>query len=301
MLTEKLIAIGCDDNASFSAVLDNLTESAFFTYNIISATRASGLTGILSSLKPDLIILCFRNNQHILTELSNYINQPETPILCLIRRFDDETLGWNKNHIVFTCQLEHIHRASYLSSTINSIFLLRKGAVAVNPLAPHPVVTFAAAAIVAAESGHTRNLSRYVMELDQKVDVLLKVKERIGELYPRVDDHTRTELTSIVNSIKLSANDHKLWDDFKLYFEQTNPNFLLLLTKKYPSLTATDLKYCCYLKMNMSNDDIRNLLSINQESVRTHKYRLKKKMALERNQDLISYLRSVDQHEFHHA
>jgi DNA-binding CsgD family transcriptional regulator len=293
MLTEKLIAIGCDDNASSSAILDKLKETAMFSYNIISATMASGLTSVLRSMKPDLIILCFRNNQHVLAGLTTFIEQPEIPVLCLTRRFECETLGWNKNHIVFTCQLEHIHHTAYLSSRINSIFLLKK-----EPSAAHPVNTFADSAIAAAESDQTRNLSRYVMELDKKVDVLLKVKERIGELYPRVDDHTRTELTSIVNSIKISANDHKLWDDFKLYFEQTNPDFLLLLTRKYPSLTSIDLKYCCYLKMNMSNDDIRNLLGINQESVRTHKYRLKKKMALARDQDLITYLRSVDENKF---
>jgi DNA-binding CsgD family transcriptional regulator len=53
--------------------------------------------------------------------------------------------------------------------------------------------------------------------------------------------------------------------------------------------------------MNMTNDDIRNLLGINQESVRTHKYRLKKKMALSKEQDLLNYLRSVGRKEHHLA
>lgn len=291
MLTEKLIVVGCDDTASFSTVLNKLKETVLFTHNIISATMATGLTSILRSLKPDLIILCFHHNQPILTQVTSFLEHPEIPILCLARGLECETLDWNKNHIVFTCLLAHIHNASYLSSTINSIFLLRKDREKIE----------AAGTFTPAESDQTRNLSRYVMELDQKVEVLLKVKERIGELYPRVDDHIRTALTAIVNSIKISANDHKLWDDFKLYFEQTNPGFLLLLNKKYPSLTSIDLKYCCYLKMNMSNDDIRNLLGINQESVRTHKYRLKKKMSLDRGQDLITYLRSMDQHKFHTA
>ena len=45
--------------------------------------------------------------------------------------------------------------------------------------------------------------------------------------------------------------------------------------------------------MNMSNDDIRNLLGINQESVRTHKYRLKRKLDLPKEMDLGVYLKSV--------
>lgn len=292
MLKEKIIVVGYDDAASLSALLDKLKETVNFTYHIISATMSSGLTSILGSMKPDLIILCFRNNQYVLNELRPLSAQSPIPILCLTNRFENETLGWHQNHIVFTCQLEYLHQGSYLSSRVNSILLM------VNEQVPaKKVMGLADAAIAAAGTDHTRNLSRYVMELDQKVEVLLKIKERIGELYPNVDDKTRTELISIVNSIKISANDHKLWDDFKLYFEQINPGFLLQLTKAYPSLTSIDLKYCCYLKMNMSNDDIRNLLGINQESVRTHKYRLKKKMALTRDQDLLNHLRAVDQHQ----
>ena len=97
---------------------------------------------------------------------------------------------------------------------------------------------------------------------------------------------------SIVNTIKMSRNDRKHWDDFKHYFEDINPSFLKHLSTKFPCLTAKDLKYCCYLKMNMSNEDIRLILGINQESVRTHKYRLKKKMVLAKHQDLRNYLQT---------
>ena len=41
--------------------------------------------------------------------------------------------------------------------------------------------------------------------------------------------------------------------------------------------------------MNMSNHDIKNLLNINQESVRTHKYRLKRKLGLRKEEDLRTY------------
>lgn len=288
MLKEKTLVVGYDDTVRLSALLDQLKCTAQFTYHIVSATMASGLMSILRSMKPDLLILAFRHNQTILNELRPLTVQALLPILCLSSKFENETLNWHQDQIVFTCQLEQVQQGAYLSSRINSILLMEKQA----PIAPQ-TIGFAAAALTGGATDYTRNLSRYVMELDQKVEVLLKIKERIGELYPNVDEETRSTLVSIVNSIKLTANDHKLWDDFKLYFEQTHPGFLVELAKAYPTLTSIDLKYCCYLKMNMSNDDIRNLLGINQESVRTHKYRLKKKMALSRDQDLLTHLRKV--------
>jgi len=286
MLGEKSIVVGCDNTDTLSAVLNGM-KGRGFSHTVISAARVSDLIGIVKSLQPDLIILSFKNNQHVLNDLDAFVKKPEIPVLCLASKTESERLSWNSNSIVFSYALEYIADREYLSSRINSIFLLR-------PASPvKSRISFAENAIQSRPPRNTDDLSRYIMELDQKVEVLMKVKERIADLYPRVDDPTRTELTSIVNSIRAATNDHKLWDDFKLYFEKTNPDFLFMLVQKHPGLTPKDLKYCCYLKMNMANDDIRTLLGINQESVRTHKYRLKKKLVLPKDQDLSSYLRSV--------
>lgn len=296
MIGEKSIIIGCDDTSTLSVVLSRMKEINPFTHHIISAARISDLLDIARSLAPDLIILCFRNNQLALNDYNSFVKKPGIPLLCLTRAYEHELLRWGDNNIVFTYPLDHIHDEQYLSSRIHSIFLLRA-----DSSYPSTTGSFVSGPTRKDSLSPKQDLSRYVLELDQKVEVLSRIKDRIADLYPQVDDPTRVELTSIVHSIKASANDNKLWDDFKLYFEQTNPHFLLLLAKKHPDLTPKDLKYCCYLKMNMTNDDIRNLLGINQESVRTHKYRLKKKMLLSKDDDLRGYLLSICQLETHFA
>jgi hypothetical protein len=288
MLDEKLIIIGCDDGATMPAILAHIRETHLFTPNIISATRASDLITIVRSMNPDLLILCFRNNQNALSDFNIFVRKPEIPILCVTRKFENGMLGQNQKSIIFTYPFEHLNNSAYFCSTINSIFLLRN-----NSSPPITVNNFEVEESSPNPLTNNPNLGRYALELDQKVEVLLKVKNRISNLYAGVDDPIKAELTSIVNSIKQVSHEHKLWDDFKLYFEQINPHFLAQLTKKFPLLTPIDLKYCCYLLMNMSNDDIKRLLGINQESVRTHKYRLKKKMFLPKEQDLQSFLRSV--------
>jgi DNA-binding CsgD family transcriptional regulator len=288
----KSIVIGCDDTVTLSAILNNIQEAPGFMYNVISAARISDLASIARSLEPDLVILCFRNNQSALNDFDLFARKPATPLMCLTRKGESEALRWTQGRIVFTYAVDFIAQTDYLTSRIHSIFLLK--GTASGATSGRSRDSLAAAAMEQHHDGQAKNLSRYVLELDQKVEVLLRVKESIAELYPRVDDETRMEMMSIVNAIKGVANDNKLWDDFKVYFERTNPGFLLVLASKHPELTPKDLKYCCYLKMNMSNDDIRNLLGINQESVRTHKYRLKKKMDLPRELDLETYLRTVD-------
>jgi DNA-binding CsgD family transcriptional regulator len=291
MDAEKLIVIGCDETAALSTILNSMRWGAGFSHHIISATKITDLIGIVNSMNPDLVIVSFRNNQFSINSFNTFVKKSETPVLCLTKKMESETLSWSDNNIIFTYPFEHIGNSKYLHSRLNSILLLKESSkkITINQ-------TFAESAMRQHNQPDQSNLSRYVLELDQKAEILLKVKERIAGLCGQVNDHVRAELTSIVNSIKKSANDGKLWDDFKLYFEQTDPDFLRLLSKKYPVLTPVDLKYCCYLKMNMSNDDIRNLLAINQDSVRTHKYRLKKKMSLNKEQDLRTYLKAVGQH-----
>ena len=294
MSAKKFIVIGCDNAVNLYTVLNNINEIAFLSHNIITTTRMSDLIDLVKSLKPDLVLLSFRNMAMLIKDINRV--KPDVPILCINNNFDG-ILNWDKSSIVFTCQFEYITKAGYLNACINSILLLINSSIK-NEEAN---ISLAQAAAIKHGNGNDngRSLSRYVLELDQKVEVLLKVKDRIAELYPLVNDRVRAELNSIVHWIKMSANDSKLWDDFKLYFEQSDPNFLLQLAQRYPELTPIDLKYCCYLKMNMSNDDIKNLLGINQESVRTHKYRLKKKMSLAPNQDLKSYLLTVGQKSPH--
>ncbi|WP_158992478.1 hypothetical protein [Mucilaginibacter sp. L196] len=290
MSGKKFIVIGCDNAVHLYSVLNNINETAILSYNIVSTARISDLIDLVKSLKPDLVILSFRSMPMLIKDINRI--KPEVPILCINNNFD-AILNWDKNCVVFTCQFEYITRAGYLNGYINSILLLRSISLKKEVLPAQSLAQ--AAAIKNTEIGNDRSLSRYVLELDQKVEVLLKIKERIADLYPLVNDSIRAELSSIVHWIKMSANNSKLWDDFRLYFEQSDPNFLLQLAQIYPDLTPIDLKYCCYLKMNMSNDDIKNLLGINQESVRTHKYRLKKKMSLTADQDLKSYLITVGQ------
>ncbi|QSB25552.1 hypothetical protein [Flavobacterium sp. CLA17] len=288
MPEKKSILIGCDDTTVLTQVLNILSVIADFTFSIAAVSRALDIYSTVQSFQPDLIILCFRRNQPVINDSHFNFNKIDTPILCLTQNYECESTCWSKNCIIFAYPYKHISNTDFLMYRIKSIFQLKKAETNSDK-----AVSFAEAALQNNNSSTTRELSHYVMELDQKVEILQKVKTRISYLYPNVNDAIRRELMSIVNSIKTVADDTKLWDDFKIYFEQSNPDFLLTLAKKHPSLSAKDLKYCCYIKMNMSNHDITSLLGINQDSVRTHKYRLKKKLTLEREQDIISYLRTV--------
>lgn len=287
MLTEKneYILIGSDISTSLASIIRSL--KGFSHYSFVTSTRIPDSLHIAKSLEPALMIFYFRNPQELIHTLLRYPTIHAIPILCLTRSHETIDVNIEVDLVLFTQSFESAIRDRLLKNNVQSILNL--------------VYRIKRVPSSSTSSHHTsgdgflhqnKNLARYIMELDQKATTLFKIKERIQELYSDVGDPIRTKLMSIVNTIKVNTKDTKHWEDFKLYFENINPAFLKDLSRKYPCLTNKDLKYCCYLKMNMSNEDIRHVLGINQESVRTHKYRLKKKMTLSKNQDLRLYLRA---------
>jgi FixJ family two-component response regulator len=64
------------------------------------------------------------------------------------------------------------------------------------------------------------------------------------------------------------------------------------LSEKFPNLTISDKKLCAYLKMDLSSKDIAPLLNMSFRSVEMSRYRLRKKMELERDVNLSDFLQN---------
>jgi DNA-binding CsgD family transcriptional regulator len=54
------------------------------------------------------------------------------------------------------------------------------------------------------------------------------------------------------------------------------------------------MKLAAFLRMNMSSKEISTLLSITVRSVELARYRLRKKLNLKRDQNLVEYLTELD-------
>lgn len=81
--------------------------------------------------------------------------------------------------------------------------------------------------------------------------------------------------------------------DFIESFNNSNPRFLEVLLKRYPSLTQREILLCMYLKLNYSSDEISSSMKITRASVDTYRHNLRKKFDLARTQSLISHLNTI--------
>ena len=76
------------------------------------------------------------------------------------------------------------------------------------------------------------------------------------------------------------------WAEFKKMFEKVHPGFLQRLKVNYPDLTAAETRYLVFTKLNISAKEMSSMLGVSAEAVRSIRFRLKKKLNLEDNNDL---------------
>ncbi|MBN2236498.1 MAG: response regulator [Bacteroidales bacterium] len=111
---------------------------------------------------------------------------------------------------------------------------------------------------------------------------------------PQLSSSEELLLVQLRNEIKnpnlLTTNINLL----QLKFNQTNPFFINQLLKVYPQLTQNDLTLCTAIILNLNTQQISSLLNIDSSSVRKNKYRLKKKMGLNKEDKLGAKLHALN-------
>ncbi|MEO7316021.1 MAG: triple tyrosine motif-containing protein [Ginsengibacter sp.] len=136
-----------------------------------------------------------------------------------------------------------------------------------------------------------RELADANLHLVERADALTRVKDELQHLYKKTNNnHDVKKTLQLVNDIeKNNAN----WEQFVSHFDEVNNDFLKKLKAKFPKLSKTDLKVCAYLQLNLSSKEIAQLMNISVRGVEIGRYRLRKKLNLETEQNLNDFLSGV--------
>lgn len=133
-------------------------------------------------------------------------------------------------------------------------------------------------------------LANYAMLMRTKSDVLQKIKDLIQSASTTDLSLGNTTKKSILSLVDKNLTSNSDWEHFSGYFDEANLTFTTRLKKLHSDLTPNDLRFCSFLRMNMSSKEISNLLNISERSVEVKRYRLRKKLEMEHDQNLIDYL-----------
>lgn len=116
--------------------------------------------------------------------------------------------------------------------------------------------------------------------------------ESIQEVLESESDgnHVKSRIRKILKTNTINKNE---WLNFEKNLIKSHEEFVEKLSKKYPTLTAKDIKLSIYLKMNLSSKEIAPLMNISFRGVELHRYRLRKKLDIGPEESLYKFMISI--------
>lgn len=132
-----------------------------------------------------------------------------------------------------------------------------------------------------------RELAISTMSIIKRNEFLRSIKKELKQ-NPQIDDSN-----PVYKLIEKNLNSTKDWDFFKEAFNNADKNFLKRAKKLHPDLTHNNLKFCAYLRLNLTSKEIAPLLNISVKSVEIRRYRLRKKLNLSSKTNLTDYILSI--------
>lgn len=136
-----------------------------------------------------------------------------------------------------------------------------------------------------------REVTNSAMNIVYKNEFLQRIRGEIINLKDsdggKMDDEQLKRLQKIIAE---GMNDERDWNLFERSFNETHENFFKKLKIQHPDLVPNDLKLCAYLRMNMNSKEMASLLNISLRGVEIRRYRLRKKLDLQHDKNLVEFL-----------
>lgn len=133
-------------------------------------------------------------------------------------------------------------------------------------------------------------LSGFTLHIIQKNEFLATLSAKFNSIIKDDKRDQRKDLKQLIALINDHTNLDQTWLDFRTVYEQVHENFFDKLKEFSSALTANDLRFLALTKMNLSSQEVATMLGTSQESLRTTRYRIRKKLQLGENDSLIAFL-----------
>jgi DNA-binding CsgD family transcriptional regulator len=128
--------------------------------------------------------------------------------------------------------------------------------------------------------------------LARKNEFLGTIENEVSFLKSNVDSSVEKASNRIKRLITHDIADEKQWEQFSSEFSGVHQGFIDKLVAQYGEFSKSEVRLISLLKMNLTSKDIADTLNISDEGIKKARYRLRKKLNLDSESDLQSFLLS---------
>lgn len=137
-----------------------------------------------------------------------------------------------------------------------------------------------------------KELASQTLHLVQKSTFIQELKENL-ERIKQSPELFKVEFRRLVMLLKKESAEDKDWEVFKSYFTEVHNNFDIKIKGLANDISEKEIRLASFLRMNLSTKEIASMLNVMPDSVTKSKYRLKKKLALGKEDDLTQFLNTL--------
>lgn len=139
-----------------------------------------------------------------------------------------------------------------------------------------------------------RELTNHSLHLVQKNETMKELKDNIADIKQSGNGDLGKDLQKLENTVNYSLNLDEDWEQFQHYFEEVHSGFFDTLKHEYPDLTPNELRLSALAKLNLSIKETATIMGITPNSVKTARYRLRKKLEMETEENLTEFMMEIE-------
>lgn len=134
-----------------------------------------------------------------------------------------------------------------------------------------------------------KELATNVMYLLSKNEFITSTAEKLTKAKMNFKKENQKLIQDIIRDLLLNSS-KDIWKEFEVRFQEVHSDFYDNLNSKFPDLTPNEKKICAFLRLNMSTKDISSITYQSLRSINMARFRLRKKMNLDTDENLVSFL-----------
>mgnify|MGYP000285968638 FL=1 len=138
-----------------------------------------------------------------------------------------------------------------------------------------------------------KELTNLALFISQRTSIYKDLTKSLKGLNFTDLNQLKKNINSLIKEYTFKFNFNEDIQRFHTNIETLQSDFLFRIKKKYPQLTSKDVQLAVQVKLKLSSKEIANINNISLNSVEIGRHRLRKKLGLEKKDNLVSFLENI--------
>src|SRR5690554_262954 len=136
-------------------------------------------------------------------------------------------------------------------------------------------------------------LANSALQMMQASEIIDTTSKKLKDMKVNSGEIDSNQLSKIINGLKNRNTAFNKREIEKLIVD-VDGDFYKNLLSEYPKITKNEIRLCAFLKLNLDTKEISSITHQSPQSIVVARYRLRKKLKIDKEQSLMSYLVQFD-------